>query len=312
MGVIMLGNSKLLTMAAIGVIGVGAAMPYWSRSELSSPQSGSSGYADSPRVDAFIGQDQNESQPEIALPPIRKMVSLEPTSGGLDTAAVTAPKLTGEYPAPISSSSTQRQLIDLSPQGYQRVSIARRDAPSGSVESFAIPVEIPARDVYEAPEPRHVQSSVESPDAPREPANDPKSRWQPQTTSIVVNKPIMPPAEMRQTQQPPSSHVAHAPPQSLAPAQPRRRHRLVDGDTLPKLAERYLGRADLDWAIFEANRDVLSDPQLLPLKVEIDIPAASEVDSIRQGTQTATPTAMQPLQPLGSHSHLRLVPLTPR
>ncbi|UUO08593.1 hypothetical protein M4951_09790 [Blastopirellula sp. J2-11] len=306
----MLGNSKLLTMAAIGVIGVGAAMPYWSRSELSSPQSGSSGYADSPRVDAFIGQDQNDSQPEIMLPQIRKIVSLEPTSGGLDTAAVTAPNLTGEYPAPISSSSTQRQLVDLSPQGYQRVSIARRDAPAGSVESFAIPVEMPAGDVYEAPEPRHVQVPAEIPAAPSVPVQEPKSRWQSQTTSIVVNKPVVPQTEVQQTQSP-SSYVAPPQPRSLAPAQPRRHHRLVDGDTLPKLAERYLGRADLDWAIFEANRDVLSDPQLLPLKVEIDIPAVGELDSIRQGTQTATPTAMQPLQPLGGNSHLRLVPLVP-
>ena len=42
-----------------------------------------------------------------------------------------------------------------------------------------------------------------------------------------------------------------------------RTHKIVDGDTLPALAERYLGSAD-PHEIFAANRDVLSDPELLP------------------------------------------------
>lgn len=53
-----------------------------------------------------------------------------------------------------------------------------------------------------------------------------------------------------------------------------RRHRIVDGDSLESLAERYLGFSARSAEIFEANRNVLSDPEILPLGVEIKIPPA--------------------------------------
>ena len=37
-------------------------------------------------------------------------------------------------------------------------------------------------------------------------------------------------------------------------------HKVVDGDTLSKLASEYLGRADWYLEIYELNRDVLSNP----------------------------------------------------
>jgi nucleoid-associated protein YgaU len=49
-------------------------------------------------------------------------------------------------------------------------------------------------------------------------------------------------------------------------------HKIVDGDTLSRLAERYLGSADRATEIFEANRDVLSHPQILPIGAELRIP----------------------------------------
>jgi nucleoid-associated protein YgaU len=51
-----------------------------------------------------------------------------------------------------------------------------------------------------------------------------------------------------------------------------RLHKIVDGDTLAALAERYLGSADRAREIFEANRSVLTDPELLPIGVELTIP----------------------------------------
>jgi nucleoid-associated protein YgaU len=50
-------------------------------------------------------------------------------------------------------------------------------------------------------------------------------------------------------------------------------HRLADGDTLGNLAARYLGDPQRWVELFEANRDVLSDPAILPLGVELKIPA---------------------------------------
>lgn len=320
------GNSKLLTLAAVGVIGVGAAMPYWSRSELSSPLADSSGQgAAASRIDAFIGQEQHPAQPEFVMPEIRKSVSLGGTHAGLDAAVPVAPSLNDQYPTSISPTEARQQLVDLSPEGYQRVSVARREPRSNSVESFAIPIDMPDDNVAKAAEPRRVATPPASvPQVAPEPQQPAPGRWQPQTTSIVANKPIMPTPEVQQPQ-PQQAYVPPVQPQpvrSFAPAQPRQRHRLVDGDTLPKLAERYLGRADLDWAIYEANRGVLSDPQLLPLRVEITIPSTAELDSLRQGggvapsavnsSSATTMQSLQPLRPLGGQPHLRMTPLGSR
>lgn len=51
-----------------------------------------------------------------------------------------------------------------------------------------------------------------------------------------------------------------------------RSHKIADGDTLASLAERYLGTPRRAGEIYEANRDVLFDPQLLPIGVELKIP----------------------------------------
>jgi nucleoid-associated protein YgaU len=50
-------------------------------------------------------------------------------------------------------------------------------------------------------------------------------------------------------------------------------HRVVDGDTLASIAQRYLGDAQHAPEIFEANRDVLTNPELLPIGAVLKIPA---------------------------------------
>jgi nucleoid-associated protein YgaU len=56
------------------------------------------------------------------------------------------------------------------------------------------------------------------------------------------------------------------------PATDASRHVVVDGDTLTKLAMRYLGRAEAYQEIFELNRDVLASPDLLPIGAVLKIP----------------------------------------
>ena len=51
-----------------------------------------------------------------------------------------------------------------------------------------------------------------------------------------------------------------------------RMHRIVDGDTLRRLSETYLGNGSRELEIFELNRDVLLRPDLLPLGQKIKIP----------------------------------------
>jgi len=58
-------------------------------------------------------------------------------------------------------------------------------------------------------------------------------------------------------------------------------HKVVDGDTLEVLAERYLGSPDRCLEIYEANRDVLPSPQLLPIGAELKIPSSGGQPSNR-------------------------------
>lgn len=56
---------------------------------------------------------------------------------------------------------------------------------------------------------------------------------------------------------------------------PARLHKIVDGDTLKTLAERYFGSAARAEQIYEANRDVLPGPEVLPIGVELKIPISA-------------------------------------
>jgi nucleoid-associated protein YgaU len=71
---------------------------------------------------------------------------------------------------------------------------------------------------------------------------------------------------------PPASEVAH-------PERPEPRvHVVHNGDTLGRLAKRYLGDEGRALEIFDLNRDVLSNPHLLPIGVELRIPADRPLD----------------------------------
>jgi phage tail protein X len=61
------------------------------------------------------------------------------------------------------------------------------------------------------------------------------------------------------------------------PRKPVKTHTIHDGDTLESLAVRYLGDVQRAGDILAANRDVLSDPQLLPIGVAIVIPPNAAV-----------------------------------
>lgn len=70
--------------------------------------------------------------------------------------------------------------------------------------------------------------------------------------------------------------AAPAPPPAPAapaatPAQPLI-HEVARGDTLGALAQRYYGKASLYMKIFEANRDQLSDPNLIKVGQKLKIP----------------------------------------
>jgi nucleoid-associated protein YgaU len=49
-------------------------------------------------------------------------------------------------------------------------------------------------------------------------------------------------------------------------------HEVKKGDTLSKIAQQYYGDASLYMNIFEANRDILKDPNLIKIGQKLRIP----------------------------------------
>lgn len=70
------------------------------------------------------------------------------------------------------------------------------------------------------------------------------------------------------------------------------RHKVVDGDTLTALAERYLGSANRYLELYEMNRDKLASPDLLPIGAELKVPARGLV------APPIAPDAPQPMVPV--------------
>ena len=105
-------------------------------------------------------------------------------------------------------------------------------------------------------------------------------------------------------------------PQPLRPdssPDPPHVHRIAEGDTLRRLAEKYLGSRDRYLDIFHANPGVLFDPQLIPIGVEILIPertvamAQAAKDSPPTGTRADVQSSSEgnaaenePLSPTGA------------
>jgi nucleoid-associated protein YgaU len=85
---------------------------------------------------------------------------------------------------------------------------------------------------------------------------------------------------------PPMSNWRPAAPTALRATAPRvrpRPYRLRDGDTLERLAERFLGSPERADEIFQMNRAVLARPDLLPVGANILIPPRAVVDDLEPG-----------------------------
>lgn len=69
-----------------------------------------------------------------------------------------------------------------------------------------------------------------------------------------------------------SPSVANAP---LQPTVSGMRHRIADGDTLASIARRYYGDEQRARELYELNRNVLRDPELLPIGTELVVPGGA-------------------------------------
>jgi nucleoid-associated protein YgaU len=92
---------------------------------------------------------------------------------------------------------------------------------------------------------------------------------------------------------------------------PERTHKIVDGDTLPGLAQRYLGRGDRYQELFECNRDVLKNPEILPIGAELRIPSSSSLPPADNGAASLAPLPSPPATAETSSPPLVPLPKTP-
>jgi len=80
-------------------------------------------------------------------------------------------------------------------------------------------------------------------------------------------------------------------------------HRVVNGDTLEKLSQQYYGSPQKALMIFEANRQALFNPAILPIGLDLKIPqldAARPSDQITANNLSAglRPLTPQPVRPI--------------
>lgn len=80
---------------------------------------------------------------------------------------------------------------------------------------------------------------------------------------------------------PPQAPTGLQPTTDGVPPKPETRiHVVHNGDTLERLAKRYLGNESRALEIFDMNRDLLTNPHLLPIGAELRLPsAAAQTDS---------------------------------
>ena len=81
---------------------------------------------------------------------------------------------------------------------------------------------------------------------------------------------------------------------------PEQTHQVIDGDTLQNLAQRYLGRADRYLELYAYNRDILKNPEVLPIRAELRIPSqvALPPGGAAQAQAPAPATPLAPLVPV--------------
>lgn len=77
-----------------------------------------------------------------------------------------------------------------------------------------------------------------------------------------------------------------------------RTHTVVDGDTLAGLAEHYLGSPERAMEIYAANQDVLGEPDVLPIGVQLRLPP--RIRSTRESPGLRRELPLVPVRPRNS------------
>lgn len=194
--------------------------------------------------------------------PLRWLVAATMLGGG---AALVAARLRVDHQTPETLAEPPAPVATLGPLP---VALTEESSPAARL-SGAIETVVSDLDSTAGPSADKAVAAMQIPPCEPPPlGNDP---WRPSTRVASYQADIerqrpMPQARSARPNTPLAD--AAAPPTYIM-------HRIADGDTLSGLAQRYLGSSKRFTEIFFANRDRLASPDLLPIGVELRIPASS-------------------------------------
>ncbi|TWT78031.1 LysM domain/BON superfamily protein [Posidoniimonas polymericola] len=182
---------------------------------------------------------------EEEMAPLRPAGQPSPTPTAWQTPATqTLDPTWGAEAATPARGSLDQWPMPASPPGPQLPTPPAFDAPTLEPPAqWAAPSTMPVREVSQ-PQPLA--------DPWAGPAVASSSAWRAEPVAELT--PLAPPSQWEDPQ-------THA-----------RTHVVTDGDSLPRLAERYLGDTARSTEIYELNREQLTHPELLPLGLELRLP----------------------------------------
>lgn len=184
---------------------------------------------------------------EEEMAPLRPAAEPSPTAWQSPAAQSLGPAWGAEASTPARGASNDWQL-PASPPGPQMPAPPTLEAPAlDPPTQWASPAATPVREVSQSLTQQRMPS-----DAWAAPAVAASPAWQAEPSSQLT--PLTPPGEWEEPQSPARTHI------------------VTDGDSLPRLAERYLGDRGRSTEIYELNREQLTHPELLPLGLELKLP----------------------------------------
>lgn len=253
----------LLAVTVLGV-GIGVATMYRKPAETKSAEKATTAWNDT-----LVLRDLEGNTPTVVIP------SEPATSSG-------APRVSS---APLTGAIDRNSHTNIPPAvfGSPRTAPVSGDESPRTAGDLLSRIDTPEYSVGESPP--ELASAFPQAEMPPLPQLTTTTNRQPLDEPPVVNAP-------RET----------APLETVEETENELVHTIRDGDSLEKLAKWYLGDVDRAQEIFEMNRDVLSDPMLLPIGTRVQLPRRTHRVPPWPSREEITPT-MDPLQDITAASN---------
>lgn len=191
--------------------------------------------------------------PETGLAATNARLSMETKANLPERGPVDSPPVDSHPQARLVGVGASPQQLDGYAESRPQVSALPQAGVQASAESAVATVVYPRAVSPEVPSGRDQQEPLALPSPP------------------VLQASFDSPGRSEASGPPALNPIRSDPPAYTAP----RTHIIADGDSLPRLAERYLGDPQRGQEIFALNEGVLTHPDLLPIGVELRIPPRS-------------------------------------